>query len=431
MFPRAFEDASPTLDGHRLSGLSDFSQGRFRKGFALVGSGKPLPDVCPNMTQCFNKHPSDAQRLNHSITPVADCECNEEMLYRERRRVTEVPVLTCAGLWRVYQREAEDIVAPNGVLIADPVERNRVINAAYARLWLQDSRFQWAGLAALASKQVGCGLLHASDSIELIHQERDSRRRLRNSRSDSGLFTPSRMNEQARLMRDYKDASARNPVPALDLHSKGEELSMVQQQFRHVYEMMALGNTTLFLDIFPLHAFYAKRGLQELKCCLKTRAGIYGLPTFPVLWPVGQAQLKFGSFFDVLLRAFQAVEEGQIALSVKYFAEHEQRNILQPTIYEDPRLVALLRSNHASFVTGFPSGVAQSIELTLANQCESLDDGRTIGFGNNPIANLADIEQRMDFVLRAADRFDELLSGTSRFELEQSIRAIAAGAVTP
>jgi len=53
------------------------------------------------------------------------------------------------------------------------VEHNQVINAAYARLWLQDSRFQWAGLAAFASKQVGCGLLHASNTVDLIGQQRD------------------------------------------------------------------------------------------------------------------------------------------------------------------------------------------------------------------------------------------------------------------
>jgi hypothetical protein len=128
------------------------------------------------MSQCFTELASDAQRLNHNITPIDDCACGEELLYGERVQVTEVPVLTCTGLWRIYQREAENIVAPDGVLIADPVERNQVINAAYARLWLQDSRFQWAGLAAFASKQVGCGLLHASNTVDLIGSSGTARR---------------------------------------------------------------------------------------------------------------------------------------------------------------------------------------------------------------------------------------------------------------
>ncbi|MFL6637450.1 MAG: DUF2515 family protein, partial [Paraburkholderia graminis] len=56
----------------------------------------------------------------------------------------------CINCWRFYQKKAEALVA-----IDDPIARNRRINAAYAQLWLDDHRFQWAGLAAFASKQVG------------------------------------------------------------------------------------------------------------------------------------------------------------------------------------------------------------------------------------------------------------------------------------
>ena len=59
------------------------------------------------------------------------------------------------------------------------------------------------------------------------------------------------------MHRDYEAARDNNPVPLSGMGLGG----VVQQQFQHVYEMMALGNTTLFLDIFPLHAFYKKRGL--------------------------------------------------------------------------------------------------------------------------------------------------------------------------
>jgi hypothetical protein len=113
---------------------------------------------------------------------------------------------------------------------------------------------------------------------------------------------------------------------------------------------------------------------------------------------------------------------------VEYLARHEQRNILQPAIYEDRQLVALLRTNHASFVTGFPSGVAQAIELTLTSQCQREEDVRTIGFSINPLADLADIDQRMPFVLRAAARFNDMLNDRNRGVLEQSIREIASGA---
>lgn len=256
-------------------------------------------------------------------------------------------------------------------MIADPKERNRAINAAYARLWLHDSRFQWAGLAAFASKQVGCGLLHAAHAIERIQAEEDAQQDLRDSRRDWGLFTKDQMAPQHQLLREYQTRDAQNPVP-LDVWLAGDVQSVVQQQFQHVYDMMALGNMEI----------------------------IY---------------------------AFEAIEAGDIAGSVKHFASHEQQNILQPAIYEDPQLIALLRSNHVSYVTGLPSGLAQAIELTLASQCSAVDDGRTIGFGNNPFANLADVKQRMAFVLRAANRFDQMLHDFNRDVLTQSIKDIAAG----
>ncbi|MFL1528570.1 DUF2515 family protein [Pseudomonas sp. O230] len=378
------------------------------------------------MTQCFKDHPSDQQRLNHNSTPVAECECREELLYGTRTLITEVPILTCDCLWRHYQREAEEIVAPGGVLIADPVERNRVINAAYARLWLHDLRFQWAGLAAFASKQVGCGLLHAADSIEHIRDEYESLQRVRDSRREFGLLTPDKMSEQAGELRDYKEADARNPVPSVDFRATGDDLSLVQQQFRHVHDMMALGNTTLFLDVFPLHEFYAKRGFREMKKCLEARKRIYGHPKFPVLWPVGEETLEFGLDYTEIFLGFEAIEDGDIAGSVRHLARHEQKNILQPTIYQDRQLVALLRANHASYVTGFPSGVAQAIELTLTSQCQRVEDGRTIDFGDSPLADLSDIKQRMEFVLQAAARFDQMLGDHNRYALEQSINEIAA-----
>ena len=89
--------------------------------------------------------------------------------------------------------------------------------------------------------------------------------------------------------------------------------------------------------------------------------------------------------------------------------------------------MALLRGNHASYVTGFPSGVAQAIELTLSSQCQRVDDGRTIGFSNSPLADLSDIRQRMPFVLRAAARFEQMLNDTNRSVLKQAITEIALG----
>jgi len=378
------------------------------------------------MTKGFKDLDSDKQVLNQNTLPISKCETRNIHVYDCDLEVIDVPILTCEGLWRIFQREAEEIVAPGGVLIADPKERNRAINAAYARLWLNEPRFQWAGLAAFASKQVGCGLLHAADSIEQIQEEHDARQKLYAMRVESGLFGGDKK-EQEEAIREREQADTRNPVPSVDWRSKGAPQSLVQGQLQHVYDMLALGNTKLFLDIYPLHMFYAKRGLEELKHCLEKRASIYGHPKFPVLWPVPQKNVVFGRAFDEIIYGFSAIESGQIARSVEYLARHEQANILQSAIYSDNRFVNLVSANHVAYVTWFYSDAAQPIELTLASRCRSVEDGRTIRFSNNPLADLSRLDERMSFVIKAAARFDELLNNESYGMIEKSIIEIAEG----
>lgn len=379
------------------------------------------------MTQCFKDHECDGLELNKNTKPISECKSHFTEENGRKVKITQVPILSCECIWQSYQKEAENIVAPGGQLISDPKARNRAINAAYAKLWLHDHRFQWAALAAFASKQVGCGLLHAADSIKKIQAEHDAAQRMANSAKPSfgipGLFSLSKVDEQAQ--REYGQARRNNPVPSADMRRDGQS-SMVQQQYEFVYDMLALGNTTLFLDVFPLHAFYKKRGLKELRQCLGSRKKIAENQKFPVLWPVGE-KLQFGGDYPEILQAFEAIDAGKIAYSVDRLAWHEQVNILQPAMYSNDMLVSLLRSNHASYVTGFPSGVAEAIELTLASQCRRLDDGRTIAFGNNPLADLSDVNQRMPFVLKAAARFDEMLHNANRSLIEQSLNDIAAG----
>jgi uncharacterized Zn-binding protein involved in type VI secretion len=347
----------------------------------------------------------------------------------------ELPGQVCENLWLGYQQRAEIVVAPGGKLIADPKARNRAINAAYAQLWRFDPRFQWAGLAAFASKQVGCGLLHAAESVEKIQAEFEAQQQLENDARKGfwGLFSPSERERQAKIQafeqrkRDLEQANRDNPVPFGTFGSDDKTLSYAQRLYQFTYEMLAMGNTTLFLDVFPLHVFYAERGLEAFEACLPSREYIVENGQHPVIWPVAQETLKFGTNHKEILLTFQAIEAGNIAESVKFLATHEQVNILQPVMYDDWSLKWLLRGNHASYVTNFPSGAAQAIELTLASQCHPEDDGRSIGFGNNPLADLSDIKQRMAFVLRAAAQFDHLLQSEKRHQIEQSIRDIALG----
>ena len=301
-----------------------------------------------------------------------------------------VPLKTPEDYWYDYQKEAEAIVAPGGVLIADAQARNRAINAAYAKLWLQDTRLQWAGLAAFASKQVGCGMAHAS---ELVAQG------------------PARM-----------DAISRTPFGAGEVDS----VSMtVAASSAFVHEQLALGNTTLFLDVYPLHRFFQDYGARNLREFIDHRQNIIRRS---ILWPVGQDKVQFGLKRTQVTDAFDAIAAGNVAKSVHYLADHEQRNILQPGMYANPMFHKAMRANQVSFVMGFPSGIAEAVQLTLASQCQPLSDERTVNFSNDFFADLANVDVRMAFVLRAAQRFDNLLrSPASRGQIIQSLQIIAAG----
>lgn len=110
----------------------------------------------------FARHKYLGIPIDRNIAPVNECKLHHYVgPAATLARGIAVHILTPEHLWASFQAEAEQIVTVDGRLTGNDEERNKRINAAYARLWLADRRFQWAGLAAFASKQVGCGLLHA------------------------------------------------------------------------------------------------------------------------------------------------------------------------------------------------------------------------------------------------------------------------------
>ncbi|UWF49423.1 hypothetical protein NYP20_00165 [Pseudomonas sp. N3-W] len=378
--------------------------------------------------QCIAPDDLDMKKLWDSTCELPTCKRETSTAGPNPKTRIEVPLLTCNCLWRRFQKEAEDWVAPGGVLIADPQARNRKINAAYAQLWLADNRFQWAGLAAFASKQVGCGLIHATKLQTAIAAQKAAQEKLRTAKSETlfeGFGFKFSKTDPA-VEEEVERARAANPMPTEDITFGDDTRSVVQQQLDYVYEMLALGNTSLFLDVYPLHRFFMVRGYKEMEKCLKSRRGI----AKDVMWPLA-GKVEFGVDAAEIYRTFEAIDAGDIAGSVRQMARHEQLNILQPAMYEDAHFAALMRSTHAgnyvSVVTGLMSGAAEEIQLTLASQCKA-PDSRQVSFSNNPMANLADQDERMEFVLRAASQFDSLLkSPNSHAQLKQSITDIANG----
>jgi hypothetical protein len=334
--------------------------------------------------------------LHRNVTPVTECKVTSSGSGAKQCSAVDVPILTCASVWLRCQREAEEWIAPAGKLITDPILRNRRINTAYAKLWIADNRFQWAGLAAFASKQVGCGLLHSAQKVTAAMQEIGDM-------AASGGYASNTELAYASAMPAGTGAGA-----------------------AYMFGQLGLGNLALFLDIYPLHRFFMLRSGDHLTSCLPARQDLGE----SVLWPVDKKILEFGRPFKEIKDGFHAVAQNQIADSVMHLARHEQINILQAVIYNDFAMRRALDANQFAWATGFPSGVAEAIELTLSARCRPDNAGRlSVLFSRDRRAKLYDQEQRMVFVRRAADRFDQLLQGRERPAIVAAITAIAEGNV--
>jgi hypothetical protein len=303
--------------------------------------------------------------------------------------------LTAELLWATFQAEAEDLLRVGGRWMADDRERNKHINRAYARLWLADNRFQWAGLAAFASRQVGCGLLHSAGIVDSRRRERDA------------------------IDRSLGQGSAPGVQYGATLKQLATEMAGSSMQRR-----LGLGNTHVFLDIYPLHRFYMERGLATFMACLPARRNARNA----VHWEVDRTTLAFATSFPEVPAGFAQIDGGRIADSVKSLAQHEQVNVLQRIMYDDLFMQMLLDWNQLAWAIEFPSGDYEAIRLTLSAECPARA-GATSTFSKAPYAKLWDPAERMPFVFDAADRLDVLLAGPEHGQVEKSMLSIAAAPV--
>lgn len=345
----------------------------------------------------FILHGGDAIPLDCNTTPLPECTIRPVLRNGEVIKAVEVPMKGCASLWLRCQAEAEKWLtdARTGRLVDDPVRINRRINSAYAFLWLTDRRFQWAGLAAFASKQVGCGLLHAARTI-----------------AETGAEIRKRPGQ------DSFEFLSKN------LYELGAGMGSEQ-----MYAELALGNLHLFLDIYPLHRFFMlasdksdQERLAHLGRCLKDRQSI----EHKVLWKLKPGMLRFGTAQDDIIKGFTALVEGRTEESVQALAHHEQVNILQKIIYDNPATQAALAGNQFAWVSGLPSGRHAEIKLSLSAHCNT-QPGLTAWFTKKTAARLWDKDERMQFVLAAAKQFHKLLQGKERLAVERSITEIYHG----
>ena len=340
----------------------------------------------------FAQHKYHGIPVNRNIKPIRECKLHHCVGPAATvERAIGVPILTPEHLWGSFQVEAEHILTINGSLEGNDRERNKRINAAYAKLWLADNRFQWAGLAAFASKQVGCGLLHSAETIE-----------------------------KNRSQREFLQRSIAGAMPGFEA-AVGMQAA-TEAGAAYIVKKLGFGNAHLFLEIYPLHRFFMERGWDEFSTYLPKRQN----EKYPLYWSVSRKTLRFATPFQEIRDGFDLINSGNLALSVERLAQHEQVNILQRIMYNDPVLQKLLSMNQYAWATGFPTGDVEEIKLTLSAECKA-KTGFTSWFSRDKGAKLWLTSERMPFVLAAAEQFHKLLHGPERPYVEASIRAIAAG----
>ncbi|MET0982787.1 MAG: hypothetical protein ABWY02_11850 [Telluria sp.] len=341
----------------------------------------------------FTSHPHDQIPLGRNVVPIPECSVNPVLQNGKVIEAVDVKILSCASVWLRCQREAEKWISDcDGKPLTNALLVNSRINAAYAYLWLHDNRFQWAGLAAFASKQVGCGLLHAAATVAKNRREVE------------------------RVQKSFAAAAA----PGVGFATMGN--AAVAKGSDHMEDQLALGNKTLFLDIYPLHRFYMLRGIKGMRTCLEERQQIRG----KVLWPDAVKNvLPFGKRFPEILRGFEEIERGNLAESVRQLARHEQLNVLQTIIYNNAGTRVALDGNQFAWVTGLPTGDYTEVQLTLSAQCAP-KKGWTTWLSRSLNVQLYNETDRMEFVDRAAADFDRLLR-KQRPQLERSLKEIFMG----
>lgn len=261
----------------------------------------------------------------------------------------------CIKLWKDYQEEARTLIEPAG---EDHRERNTIISAAYADLCLKNPEFRWAGLAAYASKQVGCAMDYALKM-----------RAIGGSAGAAGAGTMA--------------------VPVL------VGGAAVSASAHYTYEMLGTGNRNLFLDIYPMHRFFQDHGYEKLSKCAGER-----MPPIP---------LQALDGFRALDLHKKTGDKKYLNQSVESLAWHEQVNVLQRDIYNDWTMRKILRANETGMWGTMPA------DVVMDSGCTDTTGGKhTHTFGDKGRRELYDVSERMDWIVNDIARDYATFAGSQR-----------------
>lgn len=269
----------------------------------------------------------------------------------------------CAAGWAKVQKEVAQTDA-----ITDIRQRNRVISASYARLYQASPDLKWAGAAAFASKQVGCGM-------DTAHTYLDD--------YPGGL-------QQATQDTAKAGGGGVDPI-TLTMYSSRQALGD--------------GNKGVYDELYPPLRFYQENkgtmSKAQIMACLDHKPGA---PLHP--------DIRTG---------IQQTMDGQGARGAITMLHHEQADTLQ-SMYDDNW--ALRRGLDVARLTGIPA-----TKLVMTADCGGADALHTVDFknyGSRLTDRLYNFDDRWKFTQDAAGRFVQLTdSPATKPGIDQALNQIA------
>jgi hypothetical protein len=179
-----------------------------------------------------------------------------------------------------WSRLAQEIMRPveeTASIGKLPLVRNKIINRAYAELYLENPEiFKWAGLAAFASASIG-------EKMELL--------------------------AAGNLLR----------VPALALGEKtSASLNLLSGALDLTYNLIGRGNKAIFDDIYWQHLAYREGGLTEMTA----------------LFEEGSLPPELYLAWRMIDQGWQTGDEDLIWAGNTLLLKYEQKEIIQPVLYE-------------------------------------------------------------------------------------------------
>ena len=170
-------------------------------------------------------------------------------------------------------RPAEEGSAPGKLAL----DRNKIINKAYAELYLENPEvFKWAGLAAFASASIG-------EKMELL--------------------------AAGNLLR----------VPALVVSEKvANSLNLLSSTLDLTYNMIGRGNKAIYDDIYWQHLAYRDGGLTEMAA----------------LFEEGSLPPELYLAWRMIDQGWQTGDEEMIWGGNTLLLKYEQKEIIQPVLYD-------------------------------------------------------------------------------------------------